>query len=54
MDRTIRENVRDRLRDRAHEVLKEAGINPWLIGGAVREAIDLALVKPQLDKLLKL
>ncbi len=54
MDRTVREKIRDQIRDRAHEIMKEAGINPWLIGGAVREAIDLALVKPQLDKLLKL
>jgi len=42
------------LRDRAHTILQEIGVNPWLIGGAVREAIDLALIKPQLDKLLKL
>jgi hypothetical protein len=46
--------VRDRLRDRAHEVLKEAGVSPLLVGAAVRETIDLALIKPQLDKLLKL
>jgi hypothetical protein len=54
MDRDVRTAMRDRLRDRAHEILKEAGVNPWLVGGAVREAIDLALIKPQLDKLLKL
>jgi hypothetical protein len=54
MDRGVREKVRDRLRDRAHDILKEAGVNPWLVGGAVREAIDVALIKPQLDKLLKL
>lgn len=54
MSREIREKVRDRLRDRAHEILKEAGVDPWLIGGAVREAIDLAFIKPPLDKLLKL
>jgi hypothetical protein len=54
MDRGIREQVRDRLRNRAHEILKEAGIDPWLVGGAVREAIDVAFIKPQIDKLLKL
>jgi hypothetical protein len=54
MDRGIREKVRDRLRNRAHEILKEAGIDPWLVGGAVREAIDVAFIKPQIDKLLKL
>ena len=54
MDRDIRITVRERLRDRAHEILKEAGVNPWLIGSAVREAIDVAFIKPQLDKLLKL
>ena len=54
MDRAIREKIRDQIRDRSHEIMKEAGITPWLIGGAVRDAIDLALIKPQLDKLLKL
>ncbi len=54
MDRDLRVAIRDRLRDRAHEVLKEVGVNPLLIGGAVREAIDLAFVKPQLDKILEL
>lgn len=54
MDRDTRIAVRDRLRDRAHEILKEMGVDPWLVGGAVREAIDLALIKPQLEKLLKL
>ena len=54
MDRGVRGKVRDRLRDRAHDILKEAGVDPWLVGGAVREAIDVALIKPQLDKLLKL
>jgi hypothetical protein len=54
MDRDVRVEVRERLRDRAHEILKEIGIDPFLIGGAVREAIDLALIKPQLDKLLML
>jgi hypothetical protein len=54
MDHDIRVAVRDRLRERSHEILKEIGVNPWLIGPAVREAIDLALIKPQLDKLLKL
>ena len=54
MNRDTRIAVRERLRDRAHEILKEMGVNPWLVGGAVREAIDLALIKPQLDKLLKL
>lgn len=54
MDRAVRESVRDRIRDRAHEIMKEAGIDPFLIGGTVREAIDLALIKPQLNKLLGL
>jgi hypothetical protein len=54
MDHDVRTTVRDRLRDRAHEIMKEAGIDPFLVGGAVREAIDLAFIKPQLDKLLKL
>jgi hypothetical protein len=54
MNRDLRIAIRDRLRDRSHEILREIGVNPWLIGGAVREAIDLALIKPQLDKLLKL
>ena len=54
MDRAIREKIRDQIRDRSHEIMKDAGITPWLIGGAVRDAIDLALIKPQLDKLLKL
>ena len=50
----MREKIRDQIRDRAHEIMKEAGLHPWLLGGAVREAIDLVLVKPQFDKLLKL
>lgn len=54
MDRNVRIAVRDRLCDRAHEILKEAGINPFLIGGAVREVIDQAFIKPQLNKLLML
>jgi hypothetical protein len=54
MDRDTRIAVRDRLRERAHTILQEMGVNPWLVGGAVREAIDVALIKPQLDKLLKL
>lgn len=54
MDRSVREKVRDRLSDRAKEILKEAGIHPLLVGGAVRDAIDAALIRPQIDKLLKL
>jgi hypothetical protein len=54
MDRDTRIAVRDRLRDRAHEILREIGGNSWLNCGAVRETLDLALIKPQLDKLLKL
>ncbi len=54
MDRSVREKVRDRLQDRAKEILKEAGINPFLVGGAVRDAIEGALIRPQIDKLLKL
>ena len=54
MDRNTRIAVRERLRQRSHEILKELGIDPIIIGGAVREAIDVALIKPALDKLLKL
>jgi hypothetical protein len=50
VDRRTREQVRDRLRSRAHEILAELGVPTAL----VREAIDLALIRPQLDKLLKL
>lgn len=54
MDRSIREAVRDRMRDRSKEIMKQFGIDPWLVGGTVRDAIDRLVVKPQLEKLLKL
>ncbi len=54
MERSTREKVRDQLRARSHVIMKEAGIDPWMIGGVVRKAIDLAVVKPKLEKLLKL
>lgn len=54
MDRPLREQVRDRLRVRLREMIKEAGLNPWLIGGVVRGAIDLVFIKPELEKLLGL
>ena len=55
MDPRVRERVRDRLRDRAHKIMAELKIGyQGLSGGAVREAIDLGFIKPQLDKLFKL
>lgn len=50
VDRGTREQVRDRLRSRAHDILEEMGVPTAL----VREAIDLAFIRPQLNKLLKL
>jgi hypothetical protein len=50
VDRGIREQFRDRLRSRAHDILAEMGVPTALI----RETIDLAFIRPQLNKLLKL
>lgn len=50
VDRGTREQVRDRLRSRAHDILEEMGVPTPII----RETIDLALIRPQLNKLLKL
>jgi hypothetical protein len=50
MDRSPREQVRNRLEDRAHNILAQMHIGP----GFVREIIVAALLKPQLNKLLKL
>ncbi len=44
-----RREFRDRLRTRAHNIMQEMGANV-----AVREGVDLFLIKPQLDKLLGL
>ncbi len=54
IDRHQRELFRDRIVDRSHEIMKEFGIDPPVIAGAVREAIADLFVKPQLEKLLKL
>ena len=55
MDPRVRERVRDRIRNRAHQIMAELKIgDQGLSGGAVRQAIDLGFIKPQLDKLLKL
>ena len=55
MDPRVRERVRDRLRDRAHQIMAELKIgDQGLSGAAVREAVDLGFIKPQLDKLFKL
>jgi hypothetical protein len=55
MDPQVRERVRDRLRNRAKEILAELKIGDqgWL-GKSIREGIDLAFIKPQLDNLLGL
>jgi predicted acylesterase/phospholipase RssA len=45
-----RKRVKSRLRDRAHTILAELGVPTAII----REAIDLALISPQLDKILML
>jgi hypothetical protein len=54
MDRHPREQVRDRLSSRAHDILAQFHVGRGPLGGLVREAIVDALVKPQLNKLLKL
>jgi hypothetical protein len=55
MDPRVRERVRDRIRDRAHAIMAELKIgDAGLSGAAIREAIDLGFIKPQLDKLLML
>ena len=53
MDRDVRENVRDRLIDRANEMMKQMGVEGFIYGPAVRGIVDLIL-KPKLDQLLKL
>jgi hypothetical protein len=45
-----RKRVKSRLRDRAHKILAELGVPTPII----REAIDLSLISPQLDKILML
>ena len=45
-----RKRVKSRLRDRAHTILQELGVPTAII----RETIDLALISPQLDKILML
>ncbi len=53
MDEDIREQVRDRLIDRANELMKEAGID-WVIAGpVVRSFLDI-FIKNKLNDLLKL
>jgi hypothetical protein len=54
MDRHPRELVRDRLSNRAHDVLAQFQVGKPPFGGFVREAIVDALVKPQLNRLFKL
>lgn len=54
MDRTVREKVRDRLRDRIFAILKEIGVEGFVWGPIVREGLDLALITPKLNSLLKL
>jgi hypothetical protein len=54
MDRGLRESVRDRLRERADVMLQAAGLTGPLLGAAERKAIDLFLIKPALDRVLKL
>ena len=54
MDRQMREGVRDALRKRAEEMLQAAGVDGHLLGAAERKAIDLVVVKPALERLLKL
>ena len=50
VDRGTREQVRDRLRSPAHDILAEMGVPTAII----RETIDLAFIRPQLNKRLKL
>ncbi len=50
VDASKRKEFRDRLRARAHDIMEEIGVPTAL----VREAIDVAFVRPQLDKLLML
>lgn len=45
-----RKRVKSRLRDRAHTIMEELGVATAII----RETIDLALISPQLDKILML
>jgi hypothetical protein len=50
MPRDVRQRFKDRLTQRAHELLKEIGVPT----GIVREGIDLALISPFLNRLLYL
>ena len=50
VDEKKRKEFRDRLRARAHDIMKELGVHT----AVVREGIDLAFIRPQLDKLLML
>lgn len=50
VDEDKRRQFKSRLQNRAHAVLEELGVPTAII----REAIDLAFISPQLDKLLKL
>ena len=49
-----RKEVRDRLASRAHDILAQFHIGSGPFAGIVRTVIVEALVKPQLNKLLKL
>jgi hypothetical protein len=54
MDRQPREHVRDRLRDRAHEMMAELNIGAGPLGGLVRQATDTGFITPFLSKILQL
>ena len=53
MDESVREDVRDRLLNRANELMKEAGIDWFLAGPIVRSFLDI-FVKKKLNDLLEL
>src|SRR5215469_219372 len=54
MDRAPREQLRDRLSSRAHDILAQFGVGTGLFAGVVRETIVDTIIKPQLNNLLKL
>jgi hypothetical protein len=54
MDRATRVAVRECLRSRVKIILQQMGINWPLIGGLAREVIDWAVVRRELNKILKL
>ena len=55
IDRSARENFRDRILDRTDDILKELGIEGISNGGAfVRNAIKNFFIRPRLNKLLAL